>query len=1233
MSEEPDSPNGLPTPQQYLYLLAWHDTLERLDVLLLEIRHLQVSIIHSLRAPALYLPLRKEEPYLWGKKWNDHSNSLLSKLDSDSIPELVNQWITSYPTPPSSASHQGDNKASEGKLDNIVYQLWHSSCWGRDQRRHYHFLCGLQVLKRQIFSDKLNLCRLAIECNLHNNSKYHQATSPKFLILRAGIIYRTRKYIEWLDNYQNSFNKAMDTGMQDHPRPSIERRRELGIYSDFLADRTKDILTEMRMLLHEMNEKHYRYTTTILHRWRHDATSRTVPLDDELSEYRNNPQALPLPTSLRFINTSYFMPERPDLQPVIAHEVAHCLIRDQLDDLHLHALHNGGEFSELLDRIFRILNLFNEYPRLPRNDLRPKDLTREIGADLLAASTKGFAFLYALFLEILGEGLEHTLSGIGGKIDLTSIYQGISAAPIKSLLARRWLLRIKLVSHWLRSVHHRPLSQIDECLLDGIEGVCNSLSRYLDKHLPVRLKPEGAKWRDITDQIISVVESSKAVKTVESWRGARSKDHDTSTRNLTFNQSHFRRFPRTSSPLPRNIQRLLLESVLTMKSEEYRLFSGTDVKINDFIETYGLRPTDIIDQPSNCADKILQDNFHRHLYDIPWQSSMLRAMDIIGGRNRNINHKIPVYKDYEIINVLHCDFPLGRELFYLALEFYLWHTEPATRRLECVIHLVREIENEANDVIAKIKESNDLATQDLNTIQHLMDYLQRWSYGDNKSSSLDYFKASIHKYTHADENYMRSINNFSAKNLIDLQRSVIKINNIESSDIHRSVQRASGHKLNALSDFLRKFSVPQNISNGISKNQLESFIRTLKYYLSIRSDKLSDEGFFSLIGSAIAPVRDGTKDEFSPRKISPIIVGRLSMAGSYNPCSLSRTNNSHDNAPSETDYMTIYRSYMNLIKNCNLNAEENESCKNGDSKPTWVVPVLGRYDTITWKETRFLCRCDLPVFPSDKTKQSSAPENWPTFFLRKEMGLMIHLVNRAPGTHSPDTNNSVVIAFLSITLQRRTYRLDFLYRLIKSINLDPEQRKRITDHYTLESQGHVFSNDDFAFLTDGWGDIVLVFRSNKKESDDISERMKDIMNLQSAIFQDFMVDRTELILSANCLDAAANNFDKWRIDTRVRLMEDNSLSPHNINYQDHLENVRKSWNQNQFCKDFRYCRTPGRLDFTIDFAYRNNGSCQKCKDINKNCFQTHLLQLVDTEYIDRIHTTIGEYIDNDAPSA
>lgn len=52
--------------EDVIVTLLYADAIERSDTQILEIRHLQVNIIHALRLPDLYAALRYEEEFIWG---------------------------------------------------------------------------------------------------------------------------------------------------------------------------------------------------------------------------------------------------------------------------------------------------------------------------------------------------------------------------------------------------------------------------------------------------------------------------------------------------------------------------------------------------------------------------------------------------------------------------------------------------------------------------------------------------------------------------------------------------------------------------------------------------------------------------------------------------------------------------------------------------------------------------------------------------------------------------------------------------------------------------------------------------------------------------------------------------------------------------------------------------------------------------------------------------------------
>ena len=122
----------------------------------------------------------------------------------------------------------------------------------------------------------------------------------------------------------------------------------------------------------------------------------------------------------------------------------------------------------------------------------------------------------------------------------------------------------------------------------------------------------------------------------------------------------------------------------------------------------------------------------------------------------------------------------------------------------------------------------------------------------------------------------------------------------------------------------------------------------------------------------------------------------------------------------------------------------------------------------------------------------------------------------------------------------------------------------------------VFHDKDLAYLTDGWGDVLLFLHGPKKQesnnNDDEFERMvmhlHRITNIQEVLFEDFMTDRTELIPTPAFLNVAAQirkegydfsgNIFKVQVSSRVRLMEDRLLWSSNKEFVKEIKNRIKN---------------------------------------------------------------------------
>ena len=235
-----------------------------------------------------------------------------------------------------------------------------------------------------------------------------------------------------------------------------------------------------------------------------------------------------------------------------------------------------------------------------------------------------------------------------------------------------------------------------------------------------------------------------------------------------------------------------------------------------------------------------------------------------------------------------------------------------------------------------------------------------------------------------------------------------------------------------------------------------------------------------------------------------------------------------------------------------------------------------------------MCRSEMPIFMSGNNLPSTA------FFIRSELVAPIRLGEK-PWKWTDETKVNAekrkrkekYIAILSITLKRAGSRLDFMYRLLKAI--DPEETKSdIENPKYLHHLSNGYIGDEFddrAYLSDSWGDIMIVFGGEAKK------RLTKIFDVQNVLFQDFQVDRTELILTPGCFDAAVKinseeNKPVFQLSLSIRLLEDRSLLCPNERFLNHFHDQTKE------CVDFfTLSRTPGRMDFSINL---NN---EKSKDI------------------------------------
>ncbi|MGH8551155.1 MAG: hypothetical protein ACRERU_21625 [Methylococcales bacterium] len=94
----------------------------------------------------------------------------------------------------------------------------------------------------------------------------------------------------------------------------------------------------------------------------------------------------------------------------------------------------------------------------------------------------------------------------------------------------------------------------------------------------------------------------------------------------------------------------------------------------------------------------------------------------------------------------------------------------------------------------------------------------------------------------------------------------------------------------------------------------------------------------------------------------------------------------------------------------------------------------------------------------------------------------------------------------------------------------------------LNDLGGYFEAGDRAFLSDGWGDLIIVL------SGDPDERLSNIFKIQRVLYEDFQVERTELMLTPRCVRTAALNKNEFYIRVLARLLNNRTLASDNADF-------------------------------------------------------------------------------------
>ena len=1165
-----------------LYLLSFIDAMDRLDILMLEIRHLQQTIIYSLRAPSLYLPLRYEEKHLFGDDWEERITDLAGVGNDEKI---ASEWIIRYPTSKSAVHYYCEHEEAEkveidhkvniiesikNRMKHRIGQIWLGDNWVRDQRRQYHALYALQILKQHVLCDKISLARAALRANLIRSVSNKQHTvlqKPAFLILRKGVLFKVDEYVLILRNHKHQVGQSIAFGMPSDPHPSTERRRDMGIFMDFIFNRTIDIQRDILHLYQNFKGSDKKEDSLLMfHGWSQNTRVSTLQLDDSISASHNlfsTSTARKEEQSVGYINTSFWTPDRPDLHPMIAHPVAESVIRNTLNNLDEVVLSNSSD--EFTEWVIRFKSIFVGYVQKTPSLFYLKDeidkIANLIAADLLAATVKGVAYLYSLFLVIIGDNLASQLS-VGKDIKLDMVYsleQGTTTYE-ESIL---WYLRLHIVATWVDNIIEKQ-SDIDKNIIGDIKQISNELLAFLNNYTPLsedKLKPV---WEELLALFVREIEKNKgvAVTTARKWRSNREKDNDKHNRDYLLDKGK-NCFSRSTRKLNIRLQNYLFREVLSQKKHNGKPLVGTCNLEEKIKAVYSLEVTKFSILGEDGHSLHHPDKLFDHIYDISYQTAYLRSIDMLS--TGSLSGK-------DLFDQLHWDMELGRGLFSIALEFYMRDIESPEQRLSLCINQIAYIyeDIDAKEEVAglvkalKVWLKPDENEVSLDDIPLLIETLSQDSHALGANKLADAFE----KIRFCDAKYLRQLEVIAGYKLKDLFKL------LENEDNYNHNERVK-KSFSALVQFLSLRRCDSDRDDRPSKKAL-FYNRMLAALGDIKEEEKQQ---YEKIANKQAGDNNIFNKKFLPAQgVKSIMLHRLSITN-YAPIS----------DPVYLSSATKNHNGRYLAKNLIRRSWKTHLHTKDEQAKTWIT--LGRFDAVSMLEVKLPCKCYIQGFKEGQSlpyrDESCLDEAFAPHFSRREIARPVEIIPR------PASESHQMFSMLSVTLQRRSIRLDFLYRMIRALKKDSLQnfQSGIEEQILRLESSKIFVK---GYLTDGWGDVLFKFSKGDTENGEnkLSESdIEKIFDFQRAVYEDFMVDRTEIIFTPQCLDHTLAHTDKYRITMEARMLEDRWLETGVENYTSNLRQtiaeLREEKNELDFLDDVEIIMTPGRNDFSFRFMIKN----------------------------------------------
>ena len=534
--------------------------------------------------------------------------------------------------------------------------------------------------------------------------------------------------------------------------------------------------------------------------------------------------------------------------------------------------------------------------------------------------------------------------------------------------------------------------------------------------------------------------------------------------------------------------------------------------------------------------------------DIPWTYAFFKGLDLTCGQNSKVN-SIP-NNESAWLESMHFGFGMGRDVYQIALDFHLDSSESKYHRLSDMYRLLKSFPDNY-----KSSDKYDLLEFNKN--------ITSWLAGKNPADELNAmakdFKMAGYSNWLNKKKIEELAKKYSAASLINFGLLYNK-----QDELHGVAERVRGEKLKILSGLISK--------NYENENEKHPALITLRGYLDnyghVKKNQPSNSGHKDKIKRLIKAFKkkDGSANA------ETYMLSRLSFGGCCNVKDTAAPPMAHE---------------------CFDDTEEGAHA------------LLGRYDMLHIESSGSLNKCDIPRLMKENPEKE---ERFKPFFARREVAVPLCLSENTDKINIKAINKNKVLAILSVVLCRPSVRLDFLARLLKVIGKEKVYTSSDIKNPKYISQiGNLFKSErDALFLGDGGGDVLIFFYGEAEQ------RLQNVFTIQDVLFQDFQVERTELILTPMCADYALTHKPKdghsnpFRVSMHLRLTDEKQLVPRNREFCGFfakkalaitcgaVKGADLPIEKNRIYIYYSLTRTPGRMDFSL--RLRARGEPRPCFD-------------------------------------